>query len=425
MKTITKEEYLICQNDDLKQQLEGYRELVDAIKNGEVDALAINKDGKHDVFTLQSNDFVYRVLVENFGESALTVTEAGLIIYANNAFEKLLGCSTSSIIGTEIHSLVSPKFREDFRKIFQSAFSGNSRGEIVLSYKKKKIPVYVSLSSLYPRFAGIGMILTDLSEKKQQEERLEEMNEELKIKNIELNKGNKELASFNYIASHDLQEPLRKIQTFIGKLFATDVKNISERGQDYLNRIISATSRMQNLINALLSYSRLDSREMTFANTDLNNIVSEVVNDFTEILVEKKVEVTVDPLPTLPVLRFQLIQLFSNLIDNAIKYSKADCPLKIAITSEFLENFRAKEGYPPQNYWKISFSDNGIGFDPDYNEKIFELFSRLHNNSEYPGTGIGLAICKKVMENHHGMIMASGVPGQGALFQIFIPENKN
>ena len=165
----SREAELESENERLQLQLEEYKELIEAIRNGAIDALAINKDGKPDIFTLESTDYIYRVLVENFGEGALNVTDTGLIVYANTAFEHLLESTSSAIIGTELHTLVDKHSLKEFKRLFSAAFSGASSGEITLSFHKKKIPVYVSLSSLYPRFSGIGIIITDLSERKRRE----------------------------------------------------------------------------------------------------------------------------------------------------------------------------------------------------------------------------------------------------------------
>ncbi|MES2565947.1 MAG: PAS domain S-box protein [Bacteroidota bacterium] len=195
--TLTKEDLLILEIEALKRQLEEYKDLVSAIRNGEVDALAITKNGSPDIFTLESTDYVYRVLVENFAEGALNISETGMIVYANFAFETIIGSSTTSIMGVDIQTIIDPSSRKEFKRLFQKSFSGKSKGEIVLTYNGKSIPVYVSLSSLYPRFPGIGIIITDLSEKKKQEEKLSKqklLSDDLEIKvqsrTVELSKKN-------------------------------------------------------------------------------------------------------------------------------------------------------------------------------------------------------------------------------------------
>ncbi len=236
----------------------------------------------------------------------------------------------------------------------------------------------------------------------------------LEQKNFELERQNKDLASFTYIASHDLQEPLRKIRMFNSRLLEKDGKLLSESGTNYVNSITSTADRMQKLINALLSYSSMDSDDLSRERTNLNVLLKDVMSMMDDILEEKDVLIEAEDLPTLPLIPLQFQQLLYNLLSNAVKYSKADtkCIIKISAAKELLDNI---------SYWRIDIADNGIGFDPQYKDKIFEVFQRLHGKQEYAGTGVGLAICSKIVKNHHGMISAVGVPGEGSTFSIYIP----
>ena len=250
-----------------------------------------------------------------------------------------------------------------------------------------------------------------------------QLSETLTAKNLALERNNAELASFSYIASHDLQEPLRKIQSFSKLILNNETAGLSEKSKDYFSRVISAAERMQNLIDALLNYSGAGNTEITLVATDLNLIIDEVKNNLHEIIEEKKVTIETSGLPIVKVIQLQFYQLFSNLIANAIKYSKKDIPPYIKISSIVIPG-EAIEQLSPEartKYWHISITDNGIGFDPQYENKIFELFQRLHGRREYEGTGIGLAICKKIIHNHNGFITASGQPGIGAVFNIYLP----
>ncbi len=249
------------------------------------------------------------------------------------------------------------------------------------------------------------------------------LNETLTAKNLALERNNAELASFSYIASHDLQEPLRKIQSFSKLILNNETAGLSEKSKDYFSRIISAAERMQNLIDALLNYSGAGNTEITLTPTDLNFIIDEVKNNLHEIIEEKKVVIETSGLPVVKVIQLQFYQLFSNLITNAIKYSKKDTPPYIKISSTVIpgEIIGQLTPEPRTKYWHISIADNGIGFDPQYENKIFELFQRLHGRREYEGTGIGLAICKKIVHNHNGFITANGRPGIGAVFNIYLP----
>ncbi|MGZ3899997.1 MAG: sensor histidine kinase [Bacteroidia bacterium] len=250
-----------------------------------------------------------------------------------------------------------------------------------------------------------------------------ELNEAVKQKNLELERSNNELAAFNYIASHDLQEPLRKIQTFTKLVIEKESASFSETVTGYLSRISSAANRMQHLIDAFLNYSRINNSKLVFENTDLNVVIDEVINNLTENIQENNVLIEKNTLPVLPLVPFQAQQLFINLITNAIKYAKKDTrPVIKIIAQKVLGKDLNFEGVNKTiHYWRIEVSDNGIGFEQKYADKIFEVFQRLHNKEEYAGTGIGLAICKKIAMSHHGCIEAKGIPGQGATFTVYFP----
>ncbi len=239
--------------------------------------------------------------------------------------------------------------------------------------------------------------------------------------NLELEKANAELASFNYIASHDLQEPLRKIQAFSKRIINEEAINFSERGKDYFSRISKAAERMQKLILSLLEFSRANSSEMVFMETDLNQTLHEVKANLRELITGRNAKIVTEELPTIIAIPIQMNQLFLNLISNSIKYSKDNVDPQIFITSEKI-NFQDTGNPVGQKglFWKISFTDNGIGFEQQYENKIFEVFQRLHGKTEYEGTGIGLAICKKIVVAHQGSISAIGRPGIGSTFTIFL-----
>ncbi len=260
---------------------------------------------------------------------------------------------------------------------------------------------------------------------------LSEANELLLQKNNELEKMNEELQSFTYIASHDMQEPLRKIQTFASRLLEKENKNLSDNGKDYFNRMNLAAKRMQALIEDLLTYSRINSTELKFEITDLRKLAEDVKNELRETIREKQATVETHELSEARFIPFQFRQLLVNLIGNSLKFSKPGKPPHIMVKSEILKgsalnkeifSLHADKFNLHKNYYHISVSDNGIGFDPQFKDRIFQVFQRLHGKEEYPGTGIGLAIVKKIVDTHKGIVIAKGEINKGATFDIYIPE---
>jgi PAS domain S-box-containing protein len=239
-----------------------------------------------------------------------------------------------------------------------------------------------------------------------------------------LRKTNEELSRFAYVASHDLQEPVRKIRVFV-ELLQKTLGPIDARSSSYLTKIDSAANRMLDLIRGILELSRLADTGRKFESVDLNAIVDEIKAEFELLIEEKGCVIEVERLPVIQAIRIQMTQLFGNLVSNSLKFLRPGMPLCVSITSSVLSETE-KRMYPNlrtgKDYWKIAFSDNGIGFEQNNAEHIFEVFQRLHSSSEYRGTGIGLATAKKIVENHHGHIYAESRPGSGATFTVILPE---
>lgn len=345
------------------------------------------------------------------------------IDYSDNQY-RLLGHEPNSFIPTKATLLkfVHPDDKETFAEYMDAIVD-------------KKRPPFVYYKIIRPDyeiryFKTTGKIVTDQQGSKIllginfdiTDEHL--LNIELQERNKELEKSNKELASFNHVASHDLQEPLRKIQTFISRVPEADKAIMSDSAKNYISKIESSAKRMRVLIDDLLLFSRTNTTKKEFIKTNLNELLENAESELGEIIEEKKAVINTDKLPKLSVIPYQIEQLFINLIGNSLKYSRPDVNPDILITSEKVN----ASDYPEileqsiKKFHKITFTDNGMGFDPQFKETIFILFQRLHSKTDYPGTGIGLAICKKIVENHKGHITADSTIGKGSEFTVFLPD---
>jgi len=250
--------------------------------------------------------------------------------------------------------------------------------------------------------------------------------ENLKNKVAELNHSNRELEEFAYVASHDIQEPLRKITTFSDRLSEKYKDVLTGDGALYLSRIIASAENMRMLINDLLEFSRVSKTEQSFETTNLNFILKQVKTDLELIIEESGTTINAHGLPVVDAISSQMKQLFSNIITNAIKFHKEGVPPVINIDARILtaKEKLSFELIPGNIYHKIEITDNGIGFENEYATRIFQVFQRLHGKSEYPGSGIGLAICKKILEYHHGLIYAENIPDTGARFVFILPQHQ-
>ena len=254
---------------------------------------------------------------------------------------------------------------------------------------------------------------------------LKEYERGLENKIKELNKSNRELESFAYVASHDMQEPLRKISTFGQRLQNKFSESLGDDGRMYIDRMMASAESMRNLIDNLLEFSRIASNN-AYEKTDLSLIVQQVCEELDMKIEESQATVQVEVLPVVECISSQIKQLFNNLVNNALKFRSPDRPLQIRIRSELLSQKEVRDRHlqPHKKYAHIIVSDNGIGFEQQYADKIFQLFQRLQGKSEYPGTGMGLSISKKIVENHNGIISTEAEEGKGATFHIILPYSQ-
>lgn len=274
---------------------------------------------------------------------------------------------------------------------------------------------------------GFSKVTHDLTEKKKADEQLRANAAQLENSNAALQKMNKELQSFAYISSHDLQEPLRKIQLFISQIQDNDYERLSENGRDRFSRIQHAAGRMKTLINDLLEYSRTGTSKENFEQSDLRRLAKEVQDELAEEIKSIDAALCIGEMCMAEVIPFQFRQLLHNLVGNALKFKRPEVKpvININAVSGPGNKFNVAGLAPDTHYCHITVSDNGIGFDPTYKERIFEVFQRLHGKQEFAGTGIGLAIVKKIVDNHDGIITAEGEPNAGATFHIFLKSKEN
>jgi PAS domain S-box-containing protein len=377
-----------------------------------------------------------------------TTDEKGYCNFLSVRWKEITGKNMEDGLGNQWLEMVHPSDRDNIRQSWSNSLSKRNPFEAKFRYLNAKGEYCVNYANSIPihgvsgEFMGYIGILQDISSQEQIKSSLEKIvlertedlrrrnaqlkfaEKALKHKNLELEKINNELSSFAHVASHDLQEPLRKIQTFSNRVLELEGDKFSDRGKDLFHRIETASYRMRSLIQDLLAYSKTNDVEGKFELIDLNQILQEVVNELEIKIEEKNASIENLGLPKLNVVKFQIHQLLLNLLSNALKFSKINMRPQIVVKSECVRGDLISDNLADigKYYYHISVSDNGIGFEPDFNEKIFEIFHRLHGKTEFEGTGIGLAICKKIMENHKGIITAEGKPSEGATFHIYLPS---
>lgn len=403
---------LVAEHTELSWQLEEATETIQAIRTGQVDALIVSTEMGNELYSLKTADQTYRVFIEKMNEGALTLNTAGVILYCNSQFAKMTGIPMSQIIGRELASFFPDEYQQEYRNFLQDGWDGEMRLEAPLQGTDRLVPCQLSITSLM--LAGgttLSVILTDLSYQKEVQGLLKNNNDQLKISNSALEKSNLDLQQFASVASHDLQEPLRKMEIFSNMLKRTLGTEASPDAALYLEKIITAASRMKRLISDVLSYTRLDADRPRPEIVDLNTLVAEVVEDFELVISEKNAVLQTGQLPLVCVAPGQVRQVFQNLLSNALKFSRPGVPPVIHMTATGLSD----------GYYTITLEDNGIGFDGQYRDQIFSLFQRLNTKDKYEGSGIGLAVSKKIIEAHGGTISVESVPGSGSKFAIRLP----
>ncbi len=372
---------------------------------------------------LRMSEERYHQMIAEVQDYAIILLSAdGTIENWNAGAQTIKGYTSSEILGKKIEIFYTPEDRNaglPQRLLTEARMSGKATHEGWRVRKDgSKFWGAIVITALHNKdglVIGFSKVTRDLTEKKMAEEKLAAYTAELEIQNSELEQ-------FAYVASHDLQEPLRKIQTFSDLIRQNyDDKEFVNR---YFEKLEASAKRMSELIKSLLNYSRLTKHEENtyLEQVDLNTVVNEIKQDFELLIEEKAANIFYESLPVLTGNRTQMGQLFSNLIGNSLKFTK-DVPV-INIRSAIVEREQindAPKSLASGRYNLIIIEDNGIGFDMRYSKTIFSLFKRLHGKQDYAGTGIGLALSKKIVENHSGHISAHSTPGKGSAFHIYLP----
>jgi PAS domain S-box-containing protein len=354
----------------------------------------------------------FRGLLESAPDGVVIVDEAGLIQIVNRQTEVLFGYPREELLGQPVEVLMPERFRRrhlghraGYQRDPHTRPMGTDLELFGLRQDGSEFPLEISLSPMTPD-QGETLIITnirDITARKIVDERLRAVV-------ADLARSNAELEQFAYVASHDLQEPLRMVSSFTQLLARRYQGKLGEDADEFIGFAVDGAQRMQELINDLLTYSRVGTRGLELQAVDLSQVVDQVVTDLAAATAEAQASVTRDTLPTVLGDPIQLRQLFQNLIANGIKFRRPGQPPLVHVSA-----------IQAGGAWQFSVSDNGIGIEPQYQERIFALFQRLHSRAEYPGTGIGLAICKKIVERHGGQIRVDSEPGRGTTCVVRLP----
>jgi len=439
---------LIREKKELTRKLTDANAIIEGIKKGAIDAVMITGEQSPRVLVSESADQAYRRFIENMSEGVVTLHTDGTIIYSNSSFAGMVNSPLQKVIGTNFRHFIPAEYAEAFEGYFNDHPKNDVKVELsILNHKGRRKHFIVSLNTLpLQDFVALNLVCTDVTDQKKAEAKLLFINENLKRavaeltlseekvvflngslkENIKtLKDANIELATFAHIASHDLQEPLRKIMTYCSIIKTDYFDVVDPRGQDYINKMQGASARMRNLINDILAYSELSREEIVFGPINVQTMVTEIVSDLEMVINETKAKISIaKDLPVIEGNSIQMRQLFQNIISNALKFIRADSIPQISISGELRKGSevnKVDEGMGTEKFYNFYIQDNGIGFAPEYVDKIFTIFQKLNNNAAYKGTGIGLAICKRIVDNHKGFITAESKRGEGALFTISLP----
>ncbi|MCD6062199.1 MAG: domain S-box protein [Flavipsychrobacter sp.] len=352
------------------------------------------------------------------------------VISWNRTCEQLTGISKEEIVGKHLLE-VFPEIaaNEEVMKAINNALKGfktfvpANKGSYRGGYFESH---FIPLKDDQDEVFGVMNIKHDVSHRVKVENELKQLNKALARKNKELKQKNADLVSFTHVAGHDLKEPLRKIYTFVEMILTEDGRRLSEKSRGYFKRIQSAAQRMGLLTDDILAFGQISETEGPTTDVDLNQVLEHAKLQLSELIANKQAVIDAGELPVVKGYCGLLKQVMAHMLTNAIKFQHDGNIPHIAVSCGLVKGNEIKhtEASPDVTYARISFADNGIGFDKKYTPKIFQVFQRLHDSNKYPGTGIGLAFCKKIVELHNGFITVESEPGNGSTFHCFLPDGE-
>lgn len=377
-----------------------------------------------------SEERYHRMIEEIQDYAIILLNKEGDIQNWNAGAQNIKGYKASEIVGKNFRTFYTAEDRADKlpeKLLRQAEEQGKATHE---GWRVRKDGswfwgsiVITALHNDAGEVIGFSKVTRDLTERKKADDALKLSAAQINLKNKTLERVNAELSSFTHVASHDLKEPLRKIEIFASRV---DESGLPEKSREALAKIRKSTTKMQELISDLLSFSQIANDDSLFGKVDLNKVLQAVKSDLEIAISEKNADIRSQRLPVVFGISFQLQQLFLNLLSNAIKFARKGERPVIDITAEVIKgpDIPGDGSEGTNNYHHISVRDNGIGFDHQYNDRIFDAFQRLHTKDVYAGTGLGLAIVKKIVEKHNGIISSESTPGEGATFHVYLPASK-
>lgn len=365
--------------------------------------------------SLQKSEKRLRIILENSYDAFISVDRDWHITDWNPQAEATFGWTKPEALGRPLSTIVPRHLRKQYARMVEKRFEKGDNTVLRATYELqavhkegKQFPIEFVVFKIKEDLDYLFCaFVRDISEHKRMNDELERIVGE---RTERLTQSNEELKQFAKIASHDLQEPLRAVQGFANLLKETTEGKLDQEAQEFIAYILDGTQRMQNLIQAVLTHSSIIKNEGTFYDTKCNDVIEDVLTNLSALIKETEAGFDIDALPEVAVERSHLVQLFQNLISNALKYRNKTRPPHIEIKVD-----------SSGDYWLFSVRDNGIGMDPRYTEKVFDMFARLHGKTEYSGTGMGLAICKRIVTSHGGSISVESQPGEGSIFLFTLP----